>query len=74
MVDHTLAGNCTRCAACELRREGMDLGAFDRPETPCNECGGTGLVAKEPAQIVAEESAWARAHYWPAFDQRNGIG
>ena len=32
MVDHTLAGNCTRCEACELRREGMDLRAFDRHE------------------------------------------
>ena len=24
MVDHTLTGNCRRCEACELRREGMD--------------------------------------------------
>ena len=44
MVDHTLAGNCRRCEACELRRESMDLGAMDRPEVPCNECGGTGII------------------------------
>ena len=74
MVDHTLAGNCRRCEACELRREGMDLGAMDRPEVPCNECGGTGPVPLTGAQIIADHVAWAREHFWPEFNRRNGIG
>ena len=64
MVDHTLTGNCRRCEACELRREGMDLGAMDRPEVPCNECGGTGIIPLTVAQIIADHVAWAREHFW----------
>ena len=52
MVDHTLTGNCRRCEACELRRESMDLGAMNRPEVPCNECGGTGIIALPVADHV----------------------
>lgn len=27
-------------------------------------CGGTGRVAKSVEEIVAEQVAWAREHYW----------
>ena len=73
MADHTLHGNCERCTACALRREGLDLAPFDRASVPCNNCGGTGLVAISEAEIVRIAVEHARLHYWPAFEARWGI-
>lgn len=70
MADHTLHGNCERCPACALRREGLDLAPFDRASVPCNNCGGTGLVAISEAEIVRIAVEHARLHYWPAFKAR----
>ena len=70
MADHSLHGNCERCPACALRREGLDLAPFDRASVPCNNCGGTGLVAISEAEIVRIAVEHARLHYWPAFEAR----
>jgi len=66
MPDPSLHGNGYTCTACELRR------AADRERTvfgskagvECNQCDGTGRIAKTAAQIVAEQAEWAREHYW----------
>ena len=51
---------------------------FDRASVPCNNCGGTGLVAISEAEIVRVAVEHARLHYWPAFEARcassNGKG
>ena len=44
-----------------------------RPEVPCNECGGTGIIPLTVAQIIADHVAWAREHFWPEFNRRNGL-
>ena len=73
MPDPTLHGNGEPCPACGLRREGEDTSEVLRPELPCNLCGGTGRVALLIEEIIARHAAWAREHYWPAFDRRNAI-
>jgi hypothetical protein len=70
MVDHTLKENCEPCPACELRREGLDLGAIFRPEVQCNECKGTGLLPIAPAEIVRRSAEAARRDYWPMMEAR----
>ena len=72
MADPTLHGNGEPCPACALRREGEDTTAVLRPEVPCNACGGTGRAGFTDEMIIAAAAAWAREHYWPAFDRRNG--
>ena len=62
MADHTLHGNCERCTACALRREGLDLAPFDRASVPCNNCGGTGLVAIRRG-AVERHRRWMVRHY-----------
>lgn len=65
MPDPTLHGNGYTCPACELRREAdRQRTAFGSTDIPCNQCNGTGRIAKTAAQIVAEQVAWAREHYW----------
>lgn len=73
MADPTLHDNGEPCPACELRREAEDKAAILRSEVPCNNCGGTGRVGFSDAVIVERSAAWARKHYWPAFDRRNGL-
>lgn len=70
MPDPALHGNGEPCPACALRREAEDTSAVLRRETPCNACGGTGRIALPVDAIIARHVAWARAHYWPAFDRR----
>ena len=65
MPDPTLHGNGYICQACELRREAdRRLTVFGNHEIPCNQCKGTGRIAKTTAQIVSEHVAWARENYW----------
>lgn len=72
MPDHTLYGNHDPCPACELRRETVDTGPINRPEVPCNVCGGVGLLPLDTAEIVRRTVAEACRTYWPAFDRRTG--
>ncbi len=67
-----LHGNNDPCAACELRREMVDTTGFDRPEIPCNVCGGKGYLPLEAAEIVRRACEKARRIYWPEWDRRNG--
>lgn len=46
---------------------------MNRPEVPCNECGGSGIIPLTVAQIIADHVAWAREHFWPEFNRRNGL-
>ncbi|WP_376872313.1 hypothetical protein [Albirhodobacter sp. R86504] len=65
MPDPTLHGNGHTCPACELRREAdRARTVFGSSDTPCNQCNSIGRIAKSAAQIVSEEVAWAREHYW----------
>lgn len=65
MADPFLHGNGYPCPACELQREAdrerTVFGSKVRP--PCNNCEGTGRIAKPKAQIVSEQVASARIHY-----------
>lgn len=73
MADPGLHENGEPCPACALRREAEDKTSILRTPVPCNNCGGTGRIGFSDAQIVATAAAWAREHYWPEFDRRNGI-
>lgn len=77
MPDFTLHGNHDPCPACALRREAIFAKAggavsiyFD--QVPCNQCGGTGMIALTSAEITARMAEDGRLHHWPAFDERNG--
>ena len=72
--DPALHENGQACPACALRREKINTAEILRPPVPCNRCGGTGRVGFSAEQIIEAAVAWARIHYWPAFDRRNGIG
>lgn len=68
MPDASLHGNGTRCPACELRRESMfGTGPF---ACPCNECKGTGRIARSTKDIIADHVAWARENYWLQSEKR----
>ena len=69
-----LFGNHDRCDACALRRELIDTGAIERPDVPCNVCGGQGFIPLETAEIVWRTCDEARRWYWPAFDRRLANG
>lgn len=73
MADAGLHGNGVSCPACELRRAEQDTRAVLRAPVPCNACGGTGRGAIADVEIVESSAEWARAHYWPEFDRRNGL-
>ena len=63
-----LHGNGLPCPACALQREarGVPRGFGRVPGLACNRCGGTGLVAKSAARIVAEALRAAREGLaWP---------
>lgn len=70
----TLHGNHDPCPACELRREMIDAARFERPEVPCNVCGGVGFLPLDEAEIVRRTCEAARRLYWLDFDRRNGLG
>lgn len=72
MTDMTLHENGEPCPACALRREDEDTTAVLRAAVPCNICGGVGRVAIPDRNIIAAAIAWARVHYWPAFEARVG--
>ena len=61
--DPALHGNGYACPACELRREEAH-GIGGRLDIPCNQCGGTGRIARPILEIIAEHVAEARQHYW----------
>ncbi|SFI36268.1 hypothetical protein [Albimonas pacifica] len=67
MTDPTLYGNHDRCPACELRRELQDTAPINRPEVPCNVCGGTGFLPLSDAEIVRRTCEELRVYWetWP---------
>lgn len=70
MPDPSLHGNGEPCPACTLRREAEDTSLIKRPDVECNLCLGTGRIGYTREAIIAAHVAWAREHYWPAFDAR----
>ncbi len=70
MTRHYLHGINDPCAACELRREMVDLTAVSRPVIPCNVCGGRGYLPLSDAEIVRRTVEEARRLYWPAAERR----
>lgn len=70
-MDAGLHGNGDDCPACALRRDDLRaVGAVDQT-VPCNLCHGAGRIARPVETVIAGHVAWARAHYWSAFDERN---
>lgn len=67
MPDPSLHGNGHVCPSCQLRREANPWATV----VPCNECKGTGRIARATADIIADHVAWARENYWPDFEKRN---
>ncbi len=68
MPDLRLIGNSYPCPACALRRAALPPASpMDRAPAlvECQLCDGFGRLALDPAEIVARDVAWARAHYWP---------
>jgi hypothetical protein len=61
MPNSTLCGNGDDCPACSLRREGDPS---QRKIHPCNNCGGTGRIARSLKEIVEKQAAEARRSYW----------
>ena len=61
--DPFLHGNGYSCPACELRREETH-GIGGRLDISCNQCGGTGRIARPILDIIADAVAEARIHHW----------
>lgn len=74
MPNKYLHGNGYHCPACKLRRDNQPLGFAIRrqagnTEITCNHCDGTGRIARDPADIVADAVAEAARFHWQKSGQ-----